>query len=215
MREVVAQTQPLFDKKGLLIEFEVQDQVPETVLGDPIRLKQILTNLIGNALKFTEVGKVSVKVELETSTGNEVSLRFSVKDTGIGICREDLDKIFQAFSQADSSTTRRFGGTGLGLSISSQLVALMGGQISAESRQEEGSTFQFTVTLGLESTDKELSTPADARDTALRERAEGGKLDRVKAIPIAVEARQGQVTVHRGVAVPGEVLAAGRDASCL
>ena len=168
LREVVAQTQPLFDQKGLLIEFQVRDQVPEALLGDPTRLKQILTNLIGNALKFTEFGKVSVRVELETSSESDVSLRFLVNDTGIGICAEDLERIFQAFSQADSSTTRRFGGTGLGLSISSQLVALMGGQLTCESQQGEGSTFQFTVSFGLESTDIELSPPGEAREGTLK-----------------------------------------------
>ena len=168
LREIIAETQLLFDQKGLRIEFEVQDQVPDAVLGDPTRLKQILGNLIGNALKFTEVGKVAVRVELDTSSVSEVSLRFLVSDTGIGIRAEDMGRIFQAFSQADNSTTRRFGETGLGLSISSQLVALMGGQLSAESQQGEGSTFQFTASFGLERKDIEMATLAEARDETLK-----------------------------------------------
>jgi signal transduction histidine kinase/HPt (histidine-containing phosphotransfer) domain-containing protein len=150
LQQIVAETSVLFQQKGLDLVLEAPDQVPDTVLGDPTRLKQILINLIGNALKFTEAGKVVVRVELLALTGDEASLRFLVRDSGVGIGAEDLERIFQAFSQADNSITRRFGGTGLGLSISSQLVAMMGGKLSVESQPGQGSTFQFAANFGLE-----------------------------------------------------------------
>jgi len=165
LQQIVAETGVLFNQKGLQLELDIQDQVPDTVLGDPTRLKQVLINLSGNALKFTEAGKVVVRVEVVASSGDEASLRFLVSDSGVGIGPEDLEKIFQAFSQADSSITRRFGGTGLGLSISSQLVAMMGGQLSVESQPGEGSTFQFTAAFGLEKT--AVSSP-ESKDDQLR-----------------------------------------------
>ncbi|HEU0020489.1 MAG TPA: response regulator [Dehalococcoidia bacterium] len=162
LHQIVAETSVLFHQKGLQLVLEVQDQVPDTVLGDPTRLRQILINLSGNALKFTEVGKVEVRIELVTSSRDEVTLRFLVRDSGVGICAGDLERIFQAFSQADNSITRRFGGTGLGLSISSQLVAMMGGQLSVESQPGQGSTFQFAASFGLESADSDTASSPGA-----------------------------------------------------
>ena len=131
--------------RGLSLETSIADDVPDWLAGDALRLRQILVNLVGNAIKFTAEGKVAVGVELEEQSGEEVVLHFSVRDTGIGIPEEKQRLIFDAFSQADGSTTRRFGGTGLGLTISSQLVGLMGGQIWVESVAGEGSRFHFTA----------------------------------------------------------------------
>ena len=124
--------------------------VPRRVIGDPGRIRQVLTNLAGNAVKFTERGHVLIGVELEAIGEREATLRFSVEDSGIGIAPDRLDRLFEKFTQADASTTRRYGGTGLGLAISKQLIELMGGTIGATSRPGEGSTFWFRITLPLQ-----------------------------------------------------------------
>jgi signal transduction histidine kinase/CheY-like chemotaxis protein len=134
-------------EKELEILVDIGPEVPEGVVGDPVRMKQIITNLVGNAIKFTERGHVMVAVREETRRDGCTRLRFSVADTGIGIPAEKQANVFEAFSQADGSTTRRFGGTGLGLAISSTLVRLMGGRIWVESTPGSGSTFSFTVAL--------------------------------------------------------------------
>jgi signal transduction histidine kinase len=119
------------------------------VIGDPTRLRQVMLNLVGNAIKFTERGEVAVSVELDSMREHEIDLHFSVRDTGIGVPKEKHGLIFEAFSQADSSTTRKYGGTGLGLAITTRLVDSMGGKISLESEPGRGSTFHFTVRFGL------------------------------------------------------------------
>ncbi|MEZ6047065.1 MAG: response regulator [Planctomycetaceae bacterium] len=132
-------------KNWLELITDIRPNVPDVVLGDPHRLRQILINLVGNAIKFTSRGEVLLKVELLEETSEDCLLQFSVKDTGIGIAPDKLDHIFNVFEQADTSTTRRFGGTGLGLSISRRLVDLMHGEIWVESQLDEGSTFTFTA----------------------------------------------------------------------
>ncbi len=135
--------------KDLELVYHIPPQIPDVVVGDPGRLNQILINLLGNAIKFTHKGEVSVDVELESESEDEIHLHFSIKDTGIGIPKEKQQKIFNAFEQADGSTTRKYGGTGLGLAVSSQLVQMMGGRIWLESEIGAGSTFHFTTKLGL------------------------------------------------------------------
>ena len=132
-------------EKNIELAFRVAPQVPEPVTGDPTRLRQILLNLVGNAIKFTETGEIIVNVELEEETDADVMLHFAVKDTGIGIPEDKHQSIFRTFEQADGSTSRRFGGTGLGLAVSSQLVSLMGGRIWVDSQPGQGSTFHFTA----------------------------------------------------------------------
>jgi signal transduction histidine kinase/DNA-binding response OmpR family regulator/HPt (histidine-containing phosphotransfer) domain-containing protein len=152
-REIVEEVQDLFlevaDKKGLKYESVVDPKTPAIVRGDSGRLRQILTNLVGNALKFTEKGSISVRLQLQETSGSTVLLRFEVKDTGIGIDAAARDRIFESFAQADQSTTRRYGGTGLGLTIAKQLAQIMGGGIGLDSKVGQGTTFWFTVRLAM------------------------------------------------------------------
>ena len=136
--------------KRLELVYEVSSDVPDNLVGDPARFRQVLLNLVGNAVKFTDRGEIVVSIKCGEKTEKEAHLLFSVKDTGIGIPEEKLKNIFGAFNQADTSTSRRYGGTGLGLAISSQLVGLMGGRIWVESRPDIGSTFQFSARFGLD-----------------------------------------------------------------
>ena len=145
-----------FDK-GLELAGLIEPEIPAAVQGDPGRLKQVLTNLVGNAIKFTEEGEVVVSVALAEDAERSVALRFEIEDTGIGMTPEQQDRLFRAFTQADASTTRRYGGTGLGLTISKQLVEMMGGEIGVESEPGRGSTFSFTVTF-----EKSLGSPPPA-----------------------------------------------------
>jgi len=143
--ETVRFLAPSAHQKGLEMALHVAPDVPSALHGDPARLRQVVVNLVGNAVKFTETGEVVVRVNMENLEEQQVVLRFSVADTGIGIPPEKQETIFASFSQADASTTRRFGGTGLGLTIACQLVALMGGRISVESRPGMGSNFHFAL----------------------------------------------------------------------
>jgi diguanylate cyclase (GGDEF)-like protein len=145
---------PLLNSKQLTLSFEVGPDVPTALIGDSLRLGQVLVNLLGNAIKFTDEGKVTVHVQLLDFEAKQARLRFSVTDTGIGLSEEQQSQLFTAFNQADNSITRKYGGTGLGLSISKQLVEAMGGSIGIKSRLGVGSTFYFTVTLGLQDENK-------------------------------------------------------------
>ncbi|MEH6587055.1 MAG: YfiR/HmsC family protein [Halioglobus sp.] len=137
------------NEKGLELTFHIPPDVPERLIGDPHRLRQVMVNLVGNAIKFTESGEVAVDLQLESSSDIEAQLRFEVRDSGIGISQAQQKKIFRAFDQADTSTTRQFGGTGLGLSIARQLAEMMGGNMAVHSQLEEGSTFSFCADFGL------------------------------------------------------------------
>ncbi|MBF0496829.1 MAG: response regulator, partial [Deltaproteobacteria bacterium] len=132
-------------EKGLELAYRIQPDVPDRLLGDPARIRQVVLNLIGNAIKFTDAGEVVLEVELSSQTNDEVALHFSVRDTGIGIPEDKKGRIFEPFTQADGSTTREYGGTGLGLTICSRLVSLMGGRIWVESEVGQGSTFHFDI----------------------------------------------------------------------
>ncbi len=135
------------DQKGLELLCEVGPEVPKFVIGDPNRLRQIIVNLVGNAIKFTAEGEVALKVKADEAEGTNPLLQFTVSDSGIGIPPEKQKLIFEPFTQADSTTTRNFGGTGLGLAISKRLVEMMGGRIWVESHPGEGSHFHFTASL--------------------------------------------------------------------
>jgi len=148
-------------EKNLELVCRYERDVPAAVRGDPGRLRQVLVNLVGNSIKFTEHGEVMVQVAKLSETAEDVQLHFSVSDTGIGIPREKQKAIFEAFTQADASSTRRFGGTGLGLTISSQLVEMMGGRIWVESELGKGSTFHFEVRLGTAEPVAERAAPLD------------------------------------------------------
>jgi signal transduction histidine kinase len=134
-------------EKGVEFASLVDPEVPYLLRGDPARLRQILFNLAGNAVKFTSAGEVCVHVSLEEQRGAWATIRFTVADTGIGIPGDRLDRLFMSFSQVDASMTRRYGGTGLGLAISKQLAEMMGGRIGVESEDGKGSRFWFTVVL--------------------------------------------------------------------
>ncbi|MDB5432043.1 MAG: multi-sensor hybrid histidine kinase, partial [Caulobacter sp.] len=145
LEKVIEMVAPRAREKGLVLVCEIAPDITTDLVGDPTRLRQVLLNLLGNAIKFTETGSVSLKVERDGDAAVPTALRFSVSDTGIGIAAEKLERVFERFIQADSSTTRRFGGTGLGLTISKRLVELMGGRIWVESEVGKGSLFAFAT----------------------------------------------------------------------
>ncbi|MDD3482550.1 response regulator [Azovibrio restrictus] len=176
LEEVLRATADLFsaraDEKGLELFVDLDPQVPEVLMGDPLRLGQVINNLVGNAVKFTQQGEVHVRAELLEQTGQTVHLRVSVRDTGVGMTLEQQERLFQPFVQGDASITRKFGGTGLGLTICKHLVGLMGGEISVYSQSGTGSTFAFTACLGL---------PAEAH---VRTRPSLSKPDSMRALVI-------------------------------
>ncbi len=146
-------------QKDLELQYTIDSFIPDKLIGDPVRLRQVIVNLIGNAIKFTEKGYIALNVCFEMEQPDHVMIHFSVEDTGIGIPPEKQKLIFEAFSQADSSTTRQYGGTGLGLTISVRLVEMMGGQIWVESEMNKGSTFHFTSRFDLPLLDSQLLDP--------------------------------------------------------
>ncbi len=153
------------EQKQLELIWHVNDDVPTQLLGDPGRLRQVLTNLCNNAIKFTETGEIVIRVTLETERGEDAVLRFTVSDTGIGIAKDQIGELFDSFTQADASITRKYGGSGLGLAICQKLVALMGGEIGVESQLQVGSNFWFTTTLKKQTSKQQHIdlAPADIR----------------------------------------------------
>jgi PAS domain S-box-containing protein len=151
-------------EKGSELMVDLRPEVPRGVKGDPTRLRQVFSNLVGNAVKFTQEGEILVSVSLAGDDEDNASIRFSVKDTGVGIPKEKQESIFQEFMQADSSTTREYGGTGLGLTISRHLVSLMGGSLQLESTEGEGSDFSFTITFPVDADYAPPPEPGDRVD---------------------------------------------------
>jgi CheY-like chemotaxis protein len=151
-------------QKNLALNCQIDSDVPSILVGDPNRLRQVLVNLIGNAVKFTECGQVMVKVHADYPGSQAIRLHFAVQDTGIGIPIEKQAKVFESFTQVDGSMARRYGGTGLGLTITRRLIELMGGQIWVKSDVGQGSTFHFTVILSLPRTDMLAETSEAIRD---------------------------------------------------
>ncbi len=161
------------NRKGLRLAWEAAPDVPDLLLGDRIRLRQVLVNLVDNAVKFTEQGEIRVSVRTRSMQAGNAILEFAVKDPGLGISPEQQEKIFDAFSQADGSITRRFGGTGLGLTICSRLVGMMGGQLSVKSKPGRGSVFSFTAVFALPAPDAE----SPAEDSRLGSEAARSRLN--------------------------------------
>ncbi len=162
--EVVALLAGQAQRKDIELGYIIRPGVPDTLVGEPARIRQLLINLIGNAIKFTDEGEVAVEARLEERAADGVRVCFEVRDTGIGIAEQARERIFQAFSQADGSTTRKYGGTGLGLAICSQLVDLMGGRIGVDSEPGRGSRFWFVLPLG--HSEKSSETHTDRRELA-------------------------------------------------
>ena len=160
LREIVQKVVRLLSVKIFQdkLEFvcDVDPEIPDTIIGDPIRIRQILINLVGNAIKFTDKGHIAICIKKLEETTNTVKLKFSVNDTGIGIAEDKIEALFESFSQADSSTTRKHGGTGLGLSISKKLITMMGGEIKVESELGKGSDFYFDLEFKLGNQTDEL-----------------------------------------------------------
>jgi two-component system sensor histidine kinase/response regulator len=149
LQNVVSLVGEKAEQKGLELIFDISPEVPEHLVGDPLRLGQVLINYVNNAVKFTDAGEVAITVRKLEESGQDLKLRFAVRDTGIGLSREQMDSLFQSFQQGDSSTTRRYGGTGLGLAISKNIAGLMGGEVGVESEPGKGATFWFTARLGV------------------------------------------------------------------
>jgi signal transduction histidine kinase/CheY-like chemotaxis protein len=187
------------DEKGLELLCEVGPEVPEVMRGDSNRLRQVVVNLVGNAIKFTEKGEIATKVQVESHHGPDYILRFTVADTGIGVPEEKRKSIFDPFNQADTSTTRKYGGTGLGLTISARLVEMMGGRLWVEGRDGGGSLFHFTVQFASGNLEEiKVGTVAPPEllrgvrvlvvdDNSTNRRILGGMLDHWEMKPTAVE----------------------------
>ena len=204
-------------QKGLELACEVREDVPEVMVGDPTRLRQVLVNLLGNAIKFTEHGEVAVEVDAERPAPEGVTLHFTVRDTGIGIAAEKQRIIFEAFSQADGSTTRKYGGTGLGLAICSHLIEMMGGRIWVKSETGRGSAFHFTVRLGVSAGSTPHSLSEDVSlvglpvlvvdDNATNRRILGQTLSNWKAVPTLAESAEAALTALRRARDSGQPFA--------
>ena len=181
------------NKKGISTRCEFDDNTPAVILGDPTRLSQILVNLLNNSVKFTETGEISVAVSGKRLEGEKYEIHFAVKDTGIGIPLDKMGRLFQSFSQIDSSTTRKYGGTGLGLAISKKLVEMMNGTIWVESEAGSGTTFHFTIKV-----EKTLHEPIDINKLDSKSNASlNGKLDHHLSILLAEDNLVNQMVTQR------------------
>ena len=170
---------PQFEAKNLTFRIDVAAEVPKTLNGDPTRIRQIMFNLLGNALKFTDKGSVTAEISLKSKAGEDLVLRFVVRDTGVGLTRQEQSKLFNKFAQADSSVTRKYGGTGLGLAISKKLAKLMGGKIGVKSAPDEGSTFWFTVRCKQGDAAAELDVASPTAETEISANSMVGKSLRI------------------------------------
>ena len=159
-RDIVHEVVNLFSigakQKGLCIKLNIDHNIPKHIIGDSVRLRQVLSNLVGNGIKFTAQGEININVTIEEQCKEKVKLRFVVNDTGIGIAENELEKLFKRFSQVDDSNTRKFGGTGLGLAISKKLIEIMDGEIGVESKENVGSSFFFTALFGLQQVETDI-----------------------------------------------------------
>jgi hypothetical protein len=195
--------------KGVALRLETDPDAPRFVRGDPGRLRQTLTNLVGNALKFTDSGEVLVRVSPAAEPSGKAAVRFEVKDTGVGISAEDQRRLFQPFSQADGSTTRRFGGTGLGLAISKSLVELMGGHIGLESEPGRGSLFWFTVALERQGEPRPAASPGPSALPAGSAPRERGRVLVAEDNPVNTKVAIGYL---EGLGYRADVVATGGEA---
>jgi PAS domain S-box-containing protein len=168
-------------QKGLALRSQIDPAVPRAMVGDPLRLRQVLLNVIGNAIKFTETGSIALHIACEAADGDSGAIHFAISDTGIGIPADKLRSIFEEFSQVDSSTTRKYGGTGLGLAISRRLVEMMNGRIWAESAPGSGTTFHFIVRMALQDAPQDRKAPAQPADATA---AEPAAIHRARALRI-------------------------------
>jgi CheY-like chemotaxis protein len=207
LQQVVLEVVRLFERsalnKGVVLLSDAQGLEERIVRGDPTRLRQVLLNLVGNAVKFTERGRIVIRTLALASENDILTVRFEVQDTGIGIREAERDHLFQAFSQADSTTTRRFGGTGLGLAICRRLVEGMGGTIGLTSEPGTGSTFWFTVPLGCVATRKIRPSNAEMMTAAVSRRillAEDNDLNRLLMATMLKRMGHTVVAVENGMA---------------
>ncbi|RIV18356.1 response regulator [Alicyclobacillaceae bacterium I2511] len=206
--------------KDIVLHVSIASDVPRTLVGDPLRLGQVLTNLTYNAIKFTEVGQILINVELESRFNRQCIIQFSVRDTGIGMTGEQIAKLFHAFSQADVSITRKYGGTGLGLVISKRLVEMMNGDIRVKSQLGVGSTFSFNATFGLPSEEQEighitmtemLKTKEPVSDK-LQNKVESIKKNRVLLVEDNIVNKRLAIEILQGFGIIIEVAANGQEA---
>ena len=155
-------------EKNLLLIKEYDSKIPEVLLGDPVRLHQIILNLVSNAVKFTSEGEITVSVRLLNEDDEKVKIEFAVSDTGIGIAEDKIEKIFENFAQASSNTSRLYGGTGLGLAIVKQLVKAQGGDIFVKSKLGKGSTFSFALSFQKSEGEAEIESGIEEMDTEIK-----------------------------------------------
>ncbi len=171
IRDTIHEVMVLFaissQQKGLAMDSSIDDTIPQYIIGDSVRLRQVLSNLIGNAIKFTSSGGINIKLDYEYCNDHQIKLKFAITDTGIGIAEDNLDKLFKRFSQVDDSHKKPYGGSGLGLAISKSLVELMSGSMEVESQLGVGSNFYFTAVFDIDSVNKSLYTNYGAKHNCL------------------------------------------------